>query len=165
MVFDVDGVLTDGSIFINDDGQESKRFHVRDGFAMRAAISLGLKIGVLTGRSSRVVTVRMADLGIDLVLQGVNDKATGLETLCNRANVFPKETAYLGDDLIDLPAMRRSGYPMAVADASKQVRAQAKYVTAVPGGQAAARDAIVHILQAQNRWGEVVQRYMGSSNG
>lgn len=161
IVFDVDGVLTDGTIIVDDTGRESKRFHVRDGFAMRAAISVGVKVAVLTGRSSRAVTLRMMDLGIDLFLQGVHDKAAGLETLCRMAEVDPADTAYLGDDLIDLPAMRQCGYPMAVADASPPVREIAKYTTAQPGGHAAARDAIEHILKAQNLWDEVVKRYTG----
>jgi len=159
LIFDVDGVLTDGSIIVNDQGIESKRFHVRDGFAMKAAMSLGLQVGVLTGRSTRAVTLRMIDLGIDLLIQGVADKAIGFETLCQQARVDPEEAAYLGDDLIDLPAMLRSGYPMAVADAVQEVRTEARYVTRVPGGHAAARDAIEHILKAQGRWDEVVEQY------
>lgn len=159
LVFDVDGVLTDGSIFLDDDGKETKRFHVRDGFAIKAAMSLGLKVGILTGRSSRVVTHRMMELGVHLVIQGAPDKAIGFETLCQLAAVDPTNAAYLGDDLIDLPAMLRSGYPMAVADAVTEVRGEARFVTSTPGGRAAAREAIEHILKAQGRWDEVVERY------
>lgn len=159
LVFDVDGVLTDGSILLNDHGIESKRFHVRDGFAIRAAMSVGMKIGVLTGRKSRVVALRMAELGVDLLMQGVHEKAAGFETLCRLAAVSPHETAYVGDDLVDLPAMRRSGFPMAVLDAAAEVREAARFVTKVPGGCAAARDAIEYILRAQHRWEEVVEKY------
>ncbi len=160
IVFDVDGVLTDGSIIVNDQGQEAKRFYVRDGLGIRIALRLGLKVGVLTGRSVRAVTLRMAELGVDLVQQGSSDKAVGLETLCQRAGVLPEETAYVGDDLIDLPALLRCGYPMAVADAVAEVRAEAQYITTAVGGRGAAREAIEHLLKSQGRWDEVVDRYV-----
>ena len=159
IVFDVDGVLTDGGIYVDDRGIEMKRFHVRDGFAIRAAISLGMRIGVLTGRSTRAVTLRMAELGVGLLIQGARDKATALQTLCQQGGVLPEEVAYVGDDLIDLPAMRRCGYPMAVADAVEDVLAAARYVTNCNGGHGAGREAIEHVLQAQGRWDEVVGRY------
>lgn len=159
VVFDVDGVLTDGSIVMDDAGQESKRFHVRDGFAIKAAMSLGLKVGVITGRSSRVVTLRMAELGVELLAQGVHEKAAALESLCAQAGVELDVTAYMGDDLVDLPPMLRSGYPMAVADAVEEVREVAKFVTRAPGGRGAAREAIEHILKAQARWDELLERY------
>jgi 3-deoxy-D-manno-octulosonate 8-phosphate phosphatase (KDO 8-P phosphatase) len=159
LVFDVDGVLTDGAIIINDRGLESKRFHVRDGFAMRAAMKLGIKVGIITGRSSRVVALRAAELGIDLCLQGISDKKQALEDLCKRAGVLPENAAYMGDDLIDLSAMLRCGYPMTVADAPAEVREVAKYVTKVAGGRGAAREAIEHVLKGQNRWDELVEKY------
>lgn len=159
VIFDVDGVLTDGSLILNDLGEESKRFHVRDGFAMRNAERVGLRVGVMTGRASRVVNLRMRELSINLLMQGVKDKGAGLETLCQRASVMPEETAYLGDDLIDLPALLRCGYPMAVADAVDEVRHVARYVTTTPGGRGAAREAIEHLLKAQDKWDEVVERY------
>jgi len=160
LVFDVDGVLTDGSVILDDRGVELKRFHVRDGFAIKAAMSLGLKVGILTGRSTQAVTLRMTELGVKLFMQGVLDKAVGFETLCQRAGVLPENAAYLGDDLIDLPAMNRCGYPMAVADAVIEVRREARFTTTAPGGRAAGREAIEHILKAQNRWDEVVKRYV-----
>ena len=159
IVFDVDGVLTDGSIVVNDLGIESKRFHVRDGFAIRAAMRVGLKVGVITGRSSRVVTLRMGELGVELFMQGAKDKGSALVQLCERAGVEPAQTAYLGDDLIDLPAMMRCGYPMAVADAAAEVREVARYTTHAIGGHAAAREAIEHVLKAQHKWAKVVEMY------
>ena len=159
IVFDVDGVLTDGGIYMDDRGTELKRFHVRDGFAIKAAMSLGLRIGVLTGRSTPTVALRMAELGVTLVIQAAHEKGTALETMCQQAGVQPDEVAYLGDDLIDLPAMLRCGYPMAVADAVEEVRAVARYVTACNGGDAAGREAIEHVLKEQGRWDEVVERY------
>ena len=159
IIFDVDGVLTDGSIVIDDAGVESKRFYARDGLAIKSAMALGLKVGVLTARSSRAVTLRMAELGVDLVLQGSSYKVFGLETLCQRAGVMPEDVAYVGDDLVDLPVMVRCGYPIAVADAVAEVKAEARYVTSAPGGRGAARQAIEHILKAQDRWDEVVERF------
>lgn len=159
IVFDVDGVLTDGSIIVDSEGRELKRFHVRDGFAIKAAMGVGLKVGVISGRASRTVTLRMADLGVDLVMQGCAGKAAAFETLCQRADVLPEQAAFVGDDLIDLPAMLRCGYPMAVANAVEQVRSAAAYVTAAPGGHAAAREAIEHVLTAQGLWDQVVERY------
>jgi len=160
IVLDVDGVLTDGSIIVNDEGVESKRFFVRDGFGIKAAMSAGLKLAVVTGRNTRAVTLRMTELGVEHVLQGVSDKAIGLETVCQQAKVQPEEAAYVGDDLIDLPAMLRCGYPIAVADAVEEVRAEAKYVTQACGGRGAVREAIEHILKSQDKWAEVVDRYV-----
>ena len=159
IIFDVDGVLTDGSIIISDDGVESKRFHARDGLAIKAAMAAGLKVAVLTARASRALTLRMVEIGVDLVVQRAPSKVIGLETLCQRAGVMPEEVAYVGDDLVDLPVMVRCAYPIAVADAVDEVRAEARYVTTARGGHGAAREAIEHILKAQNRWDEVVERY------
>lgn len=159
IVLDVDGVLTDGGIIVDDNGVESKRFHVRDGFAIRAAMRVGVQVAVVTGRASRVVALRMAELQVPHVLQGVKDKRIGLETVCQQAKVDPSEAAFMGDDLIDLPALLRCGYPMTVADAAKEVRDVARYTTHARGGHAAVREAIEHILKAQDKWDAVVESY------
>lgn len=159
IVFDVDGVLTDGSIVIDDHGAESKRFHVRDGLAFKAAMQMGLKIGVLSSRSAPCVTLRMTELGVELLIQGVRDKAVGLETLCQMGNVGVEEAAFVGDDLVDLPAMLRCGYAVAVGDAVEEVRGVAKYITNAKGGQGAARETIEHILKSQGRWDELLEQY------
>lgn len=159
IVLDVDGVMTDGSIHINDLGQETKRFHVRDGTGITAAIRVGLKVGVITGRSSRSVAHRLNELRIPYLLQHCHDKAQGLETLCKEAGVLPEQCAYMGDDLIDLPAMLISGYRITVPDAVAEARREAHYITKTPGGQGAVREAIEHILKAQNKWEQVLERY------
>ena len=159
IVFDVDGVLTDGAIVLDDNGVEAKHFYVRDGFAIRAAQEMGLKIAALTGRASRCVTLRLSELGVKLQLQGVHDKAMGLETICQWANLLPEQCAYVGDDLMDLPPMLRSGYPMSVVDAVEEVKAEARYVTETAGGRGAAREAIEHLLKLQGRWEELLARY------
>lgn len=161
LVFDVDGVLTDGSIVLNDLGHETKHFHVRDGFAIKAAADAGLKVGVITGRSSKVVALRMAELGIDFFVQGVKEKAEALELLCARVGLHPSAAAYMGDDLIDLPAMRRCGYAMAVADAAPEVRKIARFVSTLTGGRGAVREAVEHVLKAQGKWGAIVEKYGG----
>ncbi len=159
IVLDVDGVLTDGSILINDDGIETKRFHVRDGFAIKAAMSLGIKVGVITGRTTRAVNLRMTELGVDLVMQGIADKGQAFESLCAMAGVLPEDAAFVGDDLVDLPAMLKCGYPLAVADAPEEVQGVANYITQAKGGHAAVREAIEHLLRREDRWDEIVEQY------
>ncbi len=159
VVFDVDGTLTDGGLIYDSAGGEIKRFHVRDGFAFTAAMSVGLKVGVITARESPIVTRRMAELNVELVMQGQRDKKIALETLCQQAGLLLEQAAYVGDDLLDLPAMLSSGYAIAVADAAAEVKYAAKYVTQLPGGHGAAREAIEHILKAQGKWDAVVDQF------
>lgn len=159
IVFDVDGVLTDGTIILDDLGRESKRFFVRDGFAIKAAMGAGVKVGVITGRSSRCVTLRMGEIGVDLLIQGCQNKLIAMETLCQRAGVLMEEAAFVGDDLVDLAPMLRCGYPVAVADAAAEVRQAAAYVTEAPGGRGAAREVIEHLLKSRGLWDKVVEEY------
>lgn len=160
IVFDVDGVLSDGGIVLTDHGIESKRYNVRDGFGIVAARKMGIEVGILTGRSNRNVTLRMRELGIPHVVRGSSNKAEGLAEICRLYDITPEHIAYLGDDLIDLPAMTKVAYPMAVADAEEAVKEHAKYITAKPGGHGAARDAINHILTKMGRMDELVQMYL-----
>ena len=159
-VFDVDGVLSDGGIYLSDSGIESKRYNVRDGFGIVAARKMGFEVGILTGRSNRNVTLRMRELSIPHVVSGSLNKAQGLAELCTLYDIPPEHVAYLGDDLIDLPAMTKVAYPMAVADAEEAVKAHAKYITTQPGGHGAARDAINHVLTQMGRMDELVQTYL-----
>lgn len=156
IVFDVDGVLTDGVLQLDDQGVEAKRFHVRDGLAIRAALASGLKVAVLSARRSPAVSRRMEELGVELLVEGSTDKSSGLNSIIDRAGISLGRTAYLGDDLLDLPAMVRCGYPMAVSDAVEEVLAVAEFVTTVRGGLGAAREAVEHILKAQGKWKRVV---------
>lgn len=159
IVFDVDGVLTDGSILIDDRGVETKQFYVRDGTAIRAAERQGIMSGVLTGRSSQATAHRMRELGIEHYIQGCKNKATGIEQLTRRAQVKLEETAYLGDDIIDLPAIARCGLAMAVADGAEEVLQQVNYITQANGGRGAARQAVEYILKAQGKWEKVLAEY------
>lgn len=160
LLADIDGVLTDGSIVIDSHGHELKKFHVRDGSGIVAWQKLGLKFGIITGRSSRVTTLRAAELRVDFVEQcGAMDKVQALENIGARAGVDASGIAFIGDDLADLPVLTRVGYPMAVADAAPEVLGVARYVTPSPGGRGAVREAIEHILKAMGRWDEVLEAY------
>jgi len=158
---DVDGVLTDGSILLGSDGGEYKRFHVRDGAAIAILQKLGIRTGVLSGRTSEVTPRRAKELGMEFVVQcSAMHKAEALEDLCADADIDPAEVAYIGDDLADLPVLRRVGYPMAVADAAAEVRDVARYVTRRPGGRGAVREAIEHLLKQMGRWDDVLDAYV-----
>ena len=159
LVFDVDGVLTDGSIQLDDRGVETKSFSVRDGFAIRAAMRHGVKIGILTGRSSQCVALRMEELGVTHLMQGSKNKAIGIETLCQQANIALHHTCFIGDDIPDMPAMLRCGYRIAPADAAPEVRAIADHLTHATGGKGVAREAIEHILKAQEKWELVLEEF------
>lgn len=159
LILDVDGILTDGSIQIDDRGVETKRFHVRDGLAIKAAMGQGIEVAVLTARSSRAVTLRLREIGVNLYIQGARDKLAGLEHLVELTGIDLREAAYMGDDLQDLPAMLRCGYKMTVADAATEVRGVADYITHKQGGQGAVREAIEHILHAQGKWAAVLEKF------
>ncbi|SEQ26683.1 3-deoxy-D-manno-octulosonate 8-phosphate phosphatase (KDO 8-P phosphatase) [Ectothiorhodospira magna] len=149
VIFDVDGVLTDGSLFLDDDGRQYKAFNSKDGLGLRMLMDSGVQVGILTGRRSGVVEHRMRELGIRLVVQGRRDKQVALEGLLAEAGVDAGDTAYVGDDLVDLPVMRRVALAVAVADAHPLVREQAHYVTQQPGGRGAAREVCESIMEAQ----------------
>ncbi len=159
LILDVDGVLTDGGLYYGPNDIEIKRFNIKDGFAMRAAMKNGLRVGILTARESFAVAKRCRELEIDLLIQNSQDKARDIARLANIAATPLADTAYLGDDLIDLPALAKVGYPMAVADAAPEVKAAAAYITTAAGGHGAVRDAIEHLLKAQSKWDKLVNAY------
>jgi 3-deoxy-D-manno-octulosonate 8-phosphate phosphatase (KDO 8-P phosphatase) len=148
-VFDVDGVLTDGRIYIGPRGETMKAFHVRDGYGLKALARAGVEVGLLTARESAILARRAQELGIPLVVQGAQDKAAVLAGWLGERGLEGAQAAYLGDDLPDLGALALAGLPAAVADAHARVRAAAAYVTALPGGQGAARELCDLILQAR----------------
>ena len=148
-VFDVDGVMTDGRLFRDDGGQEVKAFYSRDGLGLKALKRNGIEVAALTARTSPLVEVRMAELGIELLLQGREDKAAAVEELMDRAGSGKSQTSYAGDDLVDWPAMRLCGFKCAPADACAWIRQRADFVTASPGGQGAAREVCERILEAR----------------
>lgn len=160
VVFDVDGVLTDGSLYLCDDGQEIKAFHSRDGHGMKMLQHSGVPVAIITGRTSQVVTQRMASLGIEHVYQGRLEKLPAFEELIARLNISADEVAYMGDDVVDLPIMRRVGLAVAVQDAHDLVKKHSHWQSPNAGGRGAARDLCELIMEAQGTIQEQMQKYL-----
>ncbi len=148
-VFDVDGVLTDGTLYYSASGEELKAFNVRDGHGMKMLQSGGVPLAIITSRKSRCVELRAQDLGIEFVYQGATDKHAAFRELLARRNLDAAAAAYMGDDVVDLPILRRCGLAVAVPDAPAAVRHHAHYVTQERGGHGAVRELCELILHAQ----------------
>ena len=160
LIFDVDGVLTDGSLFIGDDGQEYKAFNSRDGHGIKMLQKHGVIIGIITGRTSQVVEHRMANLGITHIYQGKLEKLPAFEELTARLGIPAEETAYVGDDVVDLPVMRRVGLAIAVQDAHPLVLKHSHWQTPSNGGRGAARDACEMLMEAKGVLQEEMDSYL-----
>jgi 3-deoxy-D-manno-octulosonate 8-phosphate phosphatase (KDO 8-P phosphatase) len=152
LVIDVDGVLTDGRIVYSEDGVELKAFHVRDGTGLKIWQQQGLGTAIITGRTSRAVQIRAAELGIGTVVQGAGDKLSACRRLLDDSGLCFDQVCAIGDDLPDLPVLHNCALAVAVADACPEVRAAAHYVTRTPGGRGAVREVIELILSCQGRW-------------
>jgi 3-deoxy-D-manno-octulosonate 8-phosphate phosphatase (KDO 8-P phosphatase) len=148
-VFDVDGVFTDGRIWMGTDGVEYKAFSVRDGVGVKQLLAAGIEVAIISGRASSAVDRRMAELGVQRVVQGCDDKAGALAALLRDTGIAPDRTAYLGDDTPDLPALRSVGLPAAVADAHPEVLAAAAWTASLPGGCGAVREFCEFLLGAR----------------
>lgn len=155
---DVDGVMTDGSIIIDNSGVETKSFHVRDGLGIKLWQQTGFMFGILTSRNSRIVKLRAAELGISIVRQGFEEKLAAAREIFATTNIQPAEVCYVGDDLPDLPVMLDVGLSVAVSDAVAEVRSTAKWVLDTPGGHGAIRELIERLLKAKGRWEDCVPR-------
>lgn len=158
---DVDGVLTDATLFYGPDGEVFKRFSARDGFALRLAKREGIAVAILSGRSASSLLARLRDLEVpsDLVVQGSKEKARDLEDLAVRLGVGVEEIAFMGDDIPDLPALALAGLSICPADAADEVADRCDHVCAVPGGCGAVREAVEVILRARGRWAEIVEAW------
>jgi 3-deoxy-D-manno-octulosonate 8-phosphate phosphatase (KDO 8-P phosphatase) len=165
LLFDVDGVLTDGTVVMHSDGSESKGFHIRDGAGMVWAQGAGLTVGLISSRSSGATTHRAAQLAVRIVLQGVRNKLDAYEQILRDAKVGDDAVAYMGDDLLDLPVLARVGLSAAPADAAAEVRDRVDWVSSVGGGRGAARDLIELVLRAQQRWEQVLHKYAPIAQG
>ena len=163
VLFDVDGVLTDGKLLVHADGSESKVFDIKDGTGIVWAQRLGLTVGFLSARSSAATAQRAAQLGVTLVHQGVPSKLETYEQIADSLMLDDGEIAYMGDDILDLPVLARVGLAAAPADAAADVRSRVHWVAAARGGAGAARELIELILQAQGRWESVLATYLGAS--
>lgn len=159
LLLDVDGVLSDGSIVYSDGGLESKVFHVRDGSALHIWHKAGKRSGLISGRSSRLVDRRAAELGISLVLQGIADKGPAYQRILTEMDVTIEQVCFIGDDIPDLAILSNCGLAVAVADACADVRAEAHYVTHAGGGRGAVRETIELILRCQDRWRGLVELF------
>lgn len=153
MVFDVDGVLTDGGLYYGETGEVQKRFHALDGHGLRLLMEGGLKVALMTGRSGSIVARRAAELGIAEVTQGVRDKGAALAQLAQRSAVPLNQTGYMGDDIIDLPAMQRAGFAASVPNAPDYVSQAAHWIATQPGGNGAVRECCDLLLASQGRLG------------
>ena len=151
MAFDVDGVLTDGSLYYSDAGIETKVFNTRDGHGLRMLQKAGIQLAIITGRRARCVELRMQNLGIDLVYQGVSEKQACLRRLRAEQGIAPEDAGFMGDDVIDFKAMALCGFSAAPADAHDLILRQASLVSAKTGGRGAAREVCEFILAAQGK--------------
>lgn len=171
IVFDVDGVLTDGQIFVLPEslapearGIEFKGFTAHDGLGISLARLGGLRIGLVTKRRSQTVAIRARDLKIEFVYQGQSHKMSAIEEILTKSGLTIDQLAYVGDDIVDLPVMRLCGLAIATANARRQVKAAAHYITPHPGGQGAGRDAIDFILSEQGSLATVIEQYLEADN-
>ena len=162
VLFDVDGVLTDGKILLHADGTESKTFDIKDGTAIVWAQRLGLTIGFLSARTSAATTQRAAQLGITLLHQGVASKLDAYDQIADGLLLDDDQVAYMGDDILDLPVLSRVGLATAPADAAADVRARVHWVSRARGGDGAARELIELVLRAQDRWDSIIATYMAA---
>lgn len=160
LVMDVDGVLTDGSIVINHDGTESKSFSTVDGHGIKMWQRAGLKAALLSGRFSESTKHRAEQLGIKHCLQGYQEKLPALKQLHKQLGIAAERIAYIGDDLLDLPALKYVGFGIAVANAVDEIKAEADFITKRSGGSGAVREAIEHILKSSGKWGLLMERYL-----
>lgn len=161
VVLDVDGTLTEGTIFLDNEGIETKAFNVRDGFAIVNAIKEGIEFGIITGRKSALVEKRAEELGIKYVFQGIGNKAIKLQELLEDLKLTMEEVAYMGDDINDLSVIKLVGLSGAPKDACSEVLSKAQMITEASGGKGAVREFLEFILKSQNKWENIIKRYEG----
>jgi 3-deoxy-D-manno-octulosonate 8-phosphate phosphatase (KDO 8-P phosphatase) len=159
VIFDVDGVLTDGRIVIDAYGVESKNFNVQDGTGIKYLLRAGVKVAFITGRRSTVVSIRAKELGVGEVHQQVKETLVAYRKILEKHVLNDEDVCYVGDDLTDIPVMRKVGFPVAVANARPEVRNEAAYVTQAEGGRGAARELAERILKDQGVWDAILSRY------
>jgi 3-deoxy-D-manno-octulosonate 8-phosphate phosphatase (KDO 8-P phosphatase) len=160
IAFDVDGVMTDGTLFLADDGQEYKGFHSLDGHGLKMLKNSGVQLAIITGRSSRVVEHRARNLGIEIVHQGAHDKLVVYEAMCRDLKIDCEATAYMGDDVVDLPVMRRAGLAITVPAAPEFVKAYSHYTTTREAGHGAVREACELLMRAQGTLDAALAPYL-----
>ncbi len=160
IIFDVDGIMTDGTLFLGDDGQEYKGFNSLDGHGLKMLKSTGVELGIITGRQSQLVIHRARNLGITHLHQGAHDKLMVYRQLLGDLDLKPEQTAYMGDDVVDLPVMRRAGLAIAVPAAPDLVKAHSHFITKREGGRGAVREACEFIMRAQGTFDAQMALYL-----
>ncbi|ANS84349.1 3-deoxy-manno-octulosonate-8-phosphatase KdsC [Vibrio scophthalmi] len=150
LICDVDGVFSDGLIYMGNQGEELKTFHTRDGYGVKSLMNAGIEIAIITGRQSQIVENRMKALGIKLIYQGQDDKVKAYHDICQQLGIAPEQTGYIGDDLIDWPVMEKVALKVCVADGHPLLAQRANYVTTIKGGHGAVREVCDLILQARD---------------
>lgn len=160
LLLDVDGVLTDGTITYTDSGDQVKSFYSRDGFGLRLLMNEGIRVGIVTGRSSEALRHRCRNLKIDLIFDGVRDKEKALQEIMDQTGMKSDEIGFMGDDLIDLPAMAKAGAAITVSDAPAEVKARARIITKARGGRGAVREICEAILKAQGLWDKALKPFL-----
>jgi len=160
MLFDVDGVLTDGRLYLSDSGKEMKAFNTRDGQGIKLLRDCGVCVGLISARTSRAVERRARELGIELLHQGASDKARSFAELLDARNLRPGDAGYMGDDLADLPVLTRCGFAASVPSAPEAVRSRVHFVARSAGGDGAAREVCEFILMAQNALDHAISAYL-----
>lgn len=159
LLLDVDGVLTEGTVTYNDNGIEYKKFNVRDGLGIRMLMHFGVDVGIVTGRRSEALRHRCDNLGIELLFDGIKNKAEVLDAIVTRTGSIPENIAFIGDDLVDLSLMRKVGLPIAVSDAHPVVLENAAIITSAGGGNGAVREICEAILKAKGLWEKVIESF------
>jgi 3-deoxy-D-manno-octulosonate 8-phosphate phosphatase (KDO 8-P phosphatase) len=159
LLLDVDGVLTDGRLLYDYAGREFKQFHVLDGLGIHWLLQAGIEVGIVSGRTSRAVESRARELGLTVVFQGIRDKWAVVQNLLKKKEIPATRAAFMGDDLVDFPVLKRVGLAIAVPNAHPLVRRRADYVTRTPGGSGAVREVAELLLKAQGHWKEILREY------
>jgi 3-deoxy-D-manno-octulosonate 8-phosphate phosphatase (KDO 8-P phosphatase) len=160
LILDVDGVLTDGKLYFDNDGNEYKSFHARDGHGIKLLQQTGVSVAVISGRRSNSVALRMRSLGVELVYQGHENKISAFYEILEKMTIEPEKAAYIGDDLLDLPLIKRVGLGIAVQDANFMVKQHAQWCTELAGGCGAVREVCDLIMQAQGTFDDIVRNYL-----
>ena len=160
LLLDVDGVLTDGGITYSDSGDQIKTFHSRDGFGIRLLMDSGIKVGIITGRKSKALDYRCENLGISLLFDGIKDKLNAFDKIISQTGIMPEQIAFVGDDLMDLPVMKRVGVSFCVSDACQDVKNHSDIITKQKAGHGAVREICESILKAKGLWDAIIDKYL-----
>ena len=160
LLLDVDGVLTDGGITYSDTGDQIKTFQSRDGFGIRLLLDSGIRVGIITGRKSKALEYRCENLGITLLFAGIKDKINAFDKIISQTGIMPEQIAFVGDDLMDLPVMKRVGVSFCVPDACQEVKTHSDIITKKKAGHGAVREICELILKAKDLWDDILNKYL-----